>query len=66
VLRAERGLFDDDDSPLIAAADLRAFAAEHPEARVEAVKGVNHYTLVMGPGAGPDKVAAVIGAACVR
>jgi lipase len=66
VLRAERGLFDDDDDPLISAADLRAFAAEHPEARVDAVAGVNHYTLVMGYSSGPDKVAAAIEAACSR
>jgi pimeloyl-ACP methyl ester carboxylesterase len=66
VLRAERGLFDDDDAPLIPAADLRAFAAGHPEARVEAVAGVNHYTLVMGNSPGPDKVVAAIEAACSR
>jgi lipase len=66
VLRAERGLFDDDEDPLIAAADLRAFAAEHPEVRVDAVPGVNHYTLVMGDSPGPDKVAAAIQAACSR
>jgi lipase len=64
VLRAERGLFDDDDDPLIAAADLQAFAAAHPEARVDAVAGVNHYTLVMGDSPGPEKVVAAIQAAC--
>jgi lipase len=66
VLRAERGLFDDDEDPLISAADLREFAAEHPEAQVDAVPGVNHYTLVMGDSPGPDKVAAAIRAACSR
>jgi pimeloyl-ACP methyl ester carboxylesterase len=66
VLRAERGLFDDDDSPLISAAELRTFAAEHPAARVDAVAGVNHYTLAMGFSPGPDRVAAAIAAACAR
>jgi lipase len=66
VLRAERGLFDDSDDPLISAAELRVFAAAHPEARVEAVPGVNHYTLVMGDSPGPDKVVAAIEAACAR
>jgi lipase len=60
VLRAERGLFDDDDAPLIPAAELRAFAAAHPATRVDAIAGVNHYTLVMGDSPGPDQVAAVI------
>jgi lipase len=66
VLRAERGLFDDSEDPLIRAVDLRAFAAKHPEARVEAIPDVNHYTLVMGDSPGPDKVAAAIEAACSR
>jgi pimeloyl-ACP methyl ester carboxylesterase len=60
VLRAERGLFDDDDAPLISAAELRAFAAAHPKARVDAVANVNHYTLVMGYSPGPDTVVAAI------
>jgi lipase len=66
VLRAERGLFDDADDPLIDAAELRAFTAERPEARVDAVADVNHYTLVMGDSPGPDKVAAAIEATCSR
>ena len=66
LLRAERGLFDDRDDPLISAEELRAFAAGHPAAHVEAVAGVNHYTLVMGDSPGPDKVAAAIEAACSR
>jgi lipase len=64
VLRAERGLFDDAADPVIPAADLRAFAAEHPEAHVEEVRGVNHYTLVMGDSQGPDRVTSAIEAAC--
>jgi pimeloyl-ACP methyl ester carboxylesterase len=58
LLRAERGLFDDD--PLIPADTLRAFAAAHPSVRVEEVPNVNHYTLVMGHSPGPHKVVAAI------
>jgi pimeloyl-ACP methyl ester carboxylesterase len=62
LLRAERGLFDDD--PLIPADALQAFAAAHPSVRVEPVADVNHYTLVMGHGPGPRRVAAAIEAYC--
>jgi pimeloyl-ACP methyl ester carboxylesterase len=58
LLRAERGMFDDD--PLIPADALRAFAAARPSVLVEPVPGVNHYTLVMGHGPGPRKVVAAI------
>jgi pimeloyl-ACP methyl ester carboxylesterase len=58
LLRAERGLFDDD--PLIPADALRAFAAARPSVRVEPIAGVNHYTLVMGHGPGPGTVVAAI------
>jgi pimeloyl-ACP methyl ester carboxylesterase len=61
LLRAERGLFDDD--PLIPADALRAFEATHPSVRVEAVADVNHYTLVMGDSPGPARVAAAIATA---
>jgi pimeloyl-ACP methyl ester carboxylesterase len=64
VLRAERGLFDDKNDPLIPAEQLRAFAAGHPDVRVEEVAGVNHYTLVMGDSPGPARVAAAIDLAC--
>jgi lipase len=60
LLRAERGLFDDADDPLIPADQLHDFAAGHPEVRVEEVSGVNHYTLVMGDSPGPARVAAAI------
>jgi hypothetical protein len=59
LLRAERGLFDDD--PVIPAEALRGFAATRPWVRVDQVADVNHYTLVMGGGPGPRKVADVIG-----
>jgi pimeloyl-ACP methyl ester carboxylesterase len=58
LLRAERGLFDDD--PLIPADVLHSFAATHPSVHVEEVSGVNHYTLVMGRSPGPGRVAAAI------
>jgi pimeloyl-ACP methyl ester carboxylesterase len=63
LLRAERGLFNEREAPLITAGELRAFAAAHPSMRVEAVPDVNHYTLVMGAGPGPRRVAAAIDAA---
>jgi pimeloyl-ACP methyl ester carboxylesterase len=58
LLRAERGLFNED--PLIPAEGLRAFAAGHPSVHIEEVAGVNHYTLVMGDSPGPRRVAAAI------
>jgi lipase len=64
VLRAERGLFDDKDEPLIPIDELRAFSAKHPEARIEEVANVNHYTLVMGESPGPDRVVDAIRSAC--
>jgi pimeloyl-ACP methyl ester carboxylesterase len=64
VLRAERGLFDDPADPVMPAAVLSAFAADHPQASVEDVGDVNHYTLVMGDSGGPARVVAAIGAVC--
>ena len=58
LLRAERGLFDDE--PLIPEDALRAFAASHPSVRVEAVPDVNHYTLLLGDSPGPARTAAAI------
>jgi pimeloyl-ACP methyl ester carboxylesterase len=63
LLRAERGLFNDADDPLIATKALRSFAAAHPSMRVDAVADVNHYTIVMGDGPGAPHVAAAIAAA---
>jgi pimeloyl-ACP methyl ester carboxylesterase len=63
VLRAERGLFDDPDNPVISAEQLDVFTAGHPEARVEEIADVNHYTMVMGDTTGPARVAAAICAA---
>jgi lipase len=60
LLRAERGLFDDEDDALITADDLHKFAAANPRVRIEAVADVNHYTLVLGHGPGPQRVVAAI------
>jgi lipase len=60
LLRAEYGLFDAGSAPVVPADDLEAFVADHPWLRVEDVPGVNHYTLVMGGGPGPDRVVAAI------
>jgi lipase len=60
LLRAERGLFDDEDSPLIPGDALREFASGHAGVRIEEVADVNHYTLVLGDGAGPPRVVAAI------
>jgi lipase len=59
LLRAPRGLFDD-DHPVIAPSAREAFVAARPEARVEDVAGANHYTLVLGDGPGPLRAAAAI------
>ena len=40
-----------------------AFTGTHPRARVEEVPSANHYTLVLGAGAGPRRVAETIAAA---
>jgi pimeloyl-ACP methyl ester carboxylesterase len=65
LLRAPRGTLDD-DNPLIPRALLEAFAAENPEARVEDVEGVNHYTVILGDSPGPARVAAAIEAAAAK
>ena len=55
LLRAERGLFDDD--PLIPLRDLDEFVRRYPHVSVETIPGVNHYTIVLGSGHGPLRVA---------
>jgi pimeloyl-ACP methyl ester carboxylesterase len=61
LLHAPRGMFDDE--PLLPAPILDAFRATHPDARLEKVPDVNHYTLAMGAGAGPRRVADALVAA---
>jgi pimeloyl-ACP methyl ester carboxylesterase len=58
LMRAERGLFDDD--PLIPLPELEEFLRDNPQVSVEMVPGVNHYTIVMGAGHGPRRVAATL------
>jgi pimeloyl-ACP methyl ester carboxylesterase len=58
LMRAERGLFDDD--PVIPLAELEEFLQHQPNISVEMVPDVNHYTLLMGGGHGPRRVAATL------
>jgi hypothetical protein len=58
LLRAERGLFDDD--PLIPLPELEQFLRDNPHVSVEMVPDVNHYTIVMGGGHGPRRIAAIL------
>jgi pimeloyl-ACP methyl ester carboxylesterase len=58
LLRAERGMYDDE--PLIPLEDLAEFVREHPHVDVEIVDGVNHFTLLIGGGHGPRRVAATL------
>jgi lipase len=58
LMRAERGLFDDD--PVLPLPELEEFLRHHPHISVEMVPDVNHFTLIMGDGHGPHRVAATI------
>jgi pimeloyl-ACP methyl ester carboxylesterase len=58
VLRAERGLYDDD--PLIPVRPLEAFLRDQPQVSAEMVPDVNHFTLLIGGGDGPHRVAATL------
>jgi hypothetical protein len=60
LLRAERGLYDDE--PLIPLDALDEFVRDHPHVSVELVSDVNHFTLVIGGGHGPLHVAATLAA----
>ncbi|MEA2350208.1 MAG: lipase [Thermoleophilaceae bacterium] len=63
LLRSPRGLLDEADHPLIPREMLDEYAAAHPDARVENVEETNHYTLLLGQGPGPSRVAAAFRAA---
>jgi pimeloyl-ACP methyl ester carboxylesterase len=65
LLRAPRGPLDD-NNPLISRSVLEAFAVEHPDAHVEEIEGVNHYTVLLGDSPGPARVAAAIEAAAMQ
>jgi lipase len=58
LLRAERGLYDDD--PLIPLPELEVFLRDHPQVSVELIPDVNHFTMVLGGGPGPRRVAAAL------
>jgi pimeloyl-ACP methyl ester carboxylesterase len=62
LLRAQRGALDD-DRPMIPRPVRDEFAAEHPEAQIEDVDDVNHYTVLLGNSPGPARVAGAIRAA---
>jgi pimeloyl-ACP methyl ester carboxylesterase len=58
LMRAERGMYD--DGPLVPLAELAEFLRDHPHVSVEMVPDVNHFTLVIGGGHGPLRVAATL------
>jgi lipase len=58
LMRAERGLFDDD--PLIPLPELDEFLRDNPHVSVEMIPDVNHYTILMGGAYGPRRVAATL------
>jgi lipase len=58
LMRAERGMYDDE--PLIPLAELDEYVADHPHVSVELVDDVNHFTLIIGSGHGPRRVAATL------
>jgi lipase len=58
LMRAERGMYDDD--PLIPLDALDEFCREHPHVSVDIVPDVNHFTLLLGGGHGPVRVAATL------
>jgi lipase len=58
LMRAERGMFDDD--PLIPRVELAEYLPDHPHVSVEMVADVNHFTLLIGEGHGPRRVAATL------
>ena len=62
LLRAPRGMHDD-PFPQLPRPIVDAFLAAQPEARVDEVADVNHYTIALGAGPGPPTVASAIEAA---
>jgi pimeloyl-ACP methyl ester carboxylesterase len=60
LLRAERGMYDDE--PLIPLDELDEFLREYPHVSAELVSDVNHFTLTIGAGHGPRRVAETLAA----
>jgi lipase len=58
LMRAERGMFDDE--PLIPLPELEEFLRDQPHVSVETVPDVNHWTILLGGGHGPRRVAATL------
>ncbi len=58
LMRAERGMFDGD--PLIPLQELNEFRRDYPHLSVETVPDVNHFTVLLGGGHGPRRVAATL------
>ena len=58
VMRAERGMYDDD--PLMPQSELDQFMRENPHVCVETVPDVNHFTIVLGGGHAPRRVSATL------
>lgn len=63
LLRAPRGLLDEPDRPLIPRDVLDEFAAARPDVRLENVADTNHYSILLGEGPGPARVAGAFRAA---
>jgi lipase len=63
LLRAPRGLLDEEEHPLIPLEVLEEFAAARPDAHLENVADTNHYTILLGDSPGPSRVAAAFRAA---
>jgi pimeloyl-ACP methyl ester carboxylesterase len=62
LLRAGRGILDD-PYPVIPGSMVDGFLAVQPDAHVETVPAVNHYTIALGAGPGPGAVTAALVAA---
>jgi pimeloyl-ACP methyl ester carboxylesterase len=61
LLRAARGMHDEPYG-MLPRSIVEDFLATQPDARVEDVPGVNHYTIALGAGPGPRAVASAIDA----
>jgi lipase len=60
LLRAERGLRDDDADPVIPLPRLEEFLRNNSHVSVEMIPDVNHYTILMGKSQGPHRVAGAL------
>jgi lipase len=58
LMRAERGMYD--DAPIIPLPELDEFLRDNPHVEVEMVPDVNHFTMVIGGGPAPPRVAATL------